>query len=156
MKDHSAMKKHTVRVHPSVDNLPRENQLAWHIASFAANCGQLDADVVEMIACRIVDNASVALAAINRAPVAAARAMALAHPRKGGGTVYGLPAHVRVDAEWAAWANATAVRELDFHDTFLAADYSHPGDAISPLIAVAQQMGLDGAALARGIAVSYE
>lgn len=156
MKDHSAMKKHTVRVHPSADNLPRENQLAWHIASFAANCGQLDADVVEMIACRIVDNASVALAAINRAPVAAARAMALAHPRKGGGTVYGLPAHVRVDAEWAAWANATAVRELDFHDTFLAADYSHPGDAISPLIAVAQQMGLDGAALARGIAVSYE
>jgi 2-methylcitrate dehydratase len=150
------MNKHTVLVHPSTAQLPREQQLAWHIASFAANCGPLDADVVKMIACRIVDNASVALAAINRAPVAAARAMALAHPRKKGATLYGLPAGTRVDAEWAAWANATAVRELDFHDTFLAADYSHPGDAISPLIAVAQQMGLDGAALARGIAVSYE
>lgn len=150
------MNKHSVRVHPSAANLPRENQLAWHIASFAANCGPLDADVVDMIACRIVDNASVGLAAINRAPVAAARAMALAHPRKGGGTLYGLPANMRVDAEWAAWANATAVRELDFHDTFLAADYSHPGDAISPLIAVAQQLGLDGAALARGIAVTYD
>jgi len=150
------MQKHSVRVHPSAANLPREQQLAWHIASFAANCGPLDADVVEMIACRIVDNASVGLAAINRAPVAAARAMALAHPRKGGATLYGIAGTTRVDAEWAAWANATAVRELDFHDTFLAADYSHPGDAISPLLAVAQQVGLDGAALARGIAVSYE
>ena len=111
---------------------------------------------VEMIACRIVDNASVGLAAINRAPVAAARAMALAHPRKAGATLYGLGSSTRVDAEWAAWANATAVRELDFHDTFLAADYSHPGDSISPLIAVAQQLGLDGAALSRGIAVAYE
>ena len=31
------------------------------------------------------------------------------------------------------------MRELDFHDTFLAADYSHPGDNIPPLISVAQQ-----------------
>ncbi|MET3897186.1 2-methylcitrate dehydratase [Devosia sp. UYZn731] len=150
------MNTHDVKVHASAANLPRQQQLAWHIAEFAAHCGPIDADVREMIACRIVDNASVALAAINRAPVAAARAMALAHPRKGGATLYGLDASTRVDAEWAAWANATAVRELDFHDTFLAADYSHPGDSLSPLIAVAQQMGLDGAALARGAAVAYE
>lgn len=145
-----------VRVHPSSAHLPREQQLAWHIGNFAANCGPIDNDVNDMIACRIVDNASVALAAINRAPVAAARAMALAHPRKGGATLYGMDQAMRVDAEWAAWANATAVRELDFHDTFLAADYSHPGDSISPLMAVAQQMKLDGAALSRGIAVAYE
>jgi 2-methylcitrate dehydratase len=150
------MKKYTVQVHPSAARLPREQQLAWHIASFAAHCGPLDDDVTRMISCRIVDNASVALAAINRAPVAAARAMALAHPRRRGATLYGLSPATRVDAEWAAWANATAVRELDFHDTFLAADYSHPGDCVPALIAAAQQMGLDGAALARGIAVSYE
>lgn len=150
------MKTHEVRVHPSSARLPREEQLAWQIARYAADPGPLDGDVVEMIACRIVDNASVALAAINRRPVASARAMALGHPRRGGATLYGLPAGRRFDAEWAAWANATAVRELDYHDTFLAAEYSHPADAISPLIAVAQQMGLDGAALARGIAVHYE
>jgi 2-methylcitrate dehydratase len=150
------MIKHDVKVHPSADNLPRESQLAWAIARFAANVGAIEDDVREMIACRIVDNASVGLAAINRAPVAAARAMALAHPRKKGATLYGLAPSTRVDAEWAAWANATAVRELDYHDTFLAADYAHPGDAISPLIAVAQQMGLDGKALTRGIAVAYE
>ncbi|AEM41123.1 MmgE/PrpD family protein [Ketogulonicigenium vulgare] len=150
------MKTYEVRVHPSAAQLPRDEQLAWHIASFAANPGALDADVLEMIACRIVDNASVALAAINRRPVASARAMALGHPRKGGATLYGLPSTQRFDAEWAAWANATAVRELDYHDTFLAAEYSHPADAISPLIAVAQQMGVTGADLARGIAVHYE
>ncbi|HTN60013.1 MAG TPA: MmgE/PrpD family protein [Devosia sp.] len=150
------MQTHEIKVHASAANLPREQQLAWHMARFAHDVGPLDANVVEMIACRIVDNASVALAAINRAPVAAARAMALAHPRRGGSTLYGLGKAVRVDAEWAAWANATAVRELDYHDTFLAADYAHPADCIAPLIAVAQQMGLDGAALARGIAVSYE
>src|SRR6185369_9758065 len=39
---------------------------------------------------------------------------------------------------------------------FLAADYSHPGDNIPPLLAVAQQCGRDGAALVRGIATAYE
>ena len=61
------------------------------------------------------------IAAIARAPVACARAQALAHPRPGGATLFGLPATTQVDAEWAAWANGTAVRELDFHDTFLMA-----------------------------------
>ena len=150
------MKTHRVRVHPSSDLLAREEQLAWNIAEVAAAARSLDDDVVEMIACRIVDNAAVALAAINRGPVAAARAMALAHPREAGATLFGLPSSTRVHAEWAAWANATAVRELDFHDTFLAADYAHPGDSIQPLVAVAQQTGRSGADLARAIAIAYE
>jgi 2-methylcitrate dehydratase len=49
-----------------------------------------------------------------------------------------------------------AVRELDFHDTFLGAEYAHPGDNIPPVLAVAQHRGLDGAALVRGIAAGYE
>ena len=91
-----------------------------------------------------------------RRPVASARAQALAHPFQPGATVFGLSAHRRVSPEWAAWANGVAVRELDFHDTFLAADYSHPGDNIPPILAVAQHCGLDGAALVRGIATGYE
>ncbi|MDQ3558123.1 MAG: MmgE/PrpD family protein [Pseudomonadota bacterium] len=150
------MIRHHVRVHPSAANLPREEQLAWKIAEVGVSAMELDADVLEMIACRVVDNAGVALAAINRHPVATARAMALAHPRPGGATLFGLPASTRVHAEWAAWANATAVRELDFHDTFLAADYAHPGDSIQPILAVAQQTGRGGADLARAIAVAYE
>jgi hypothetical protein len=151
-----ALIAHEVRVHPSADRLPREAQLAWKIAEVATGGGAVEPAVAAMAACRVVDNAAVALAAVNRAPVAAARAMALAHPRAGGARLFGLPEAVRVDAEWAAWANATAVRELDFHDTFLAADYAHPGDSIAPLLAVAEQTGRDGAALVRAIAVAYE
>ncbi|BDH58838.1 hypothetical protein MTP03_37770 [Tsukamurella sp. PLM1] len=58
--------------------------------------------------------------------------------------------------EWAAWANGAAVRELDFHDTFLAAEYSHPGDNIPPIVATAQHRGSTGADLIRGLATGYE
>lgn len=149
------MIRHEVRVHPSAARLPREQQLAWKLAELA-RVPAIDPDTAELVAARVIDNAGVALAAINRKPVAAARAMALANPRPSGATLFGLGPDLTVPAEWAAWANATAVRELDFHDTFLAADYAHPGDNIAPLLAVAQQTGRDGAALARAIAIAYE
>ncbi len=147
---------HQVRVHPEADRLPAAGQLAWKIAEVAADPVAVAPAVAEMIINRIIDNAAVAVAAINRHPVAAARAQALAHPRAAGATVFGCPADIRVHAEWAAWANGTAVRELDYHDTFLAAEYSHPGDNIPPLLAVAQQCGRSGADLLRGIATGYE
>jgi 2-methylcitrate dehydratase len=109
-----------------------------------------------MIINRVIDNAAVAVASINRHPVVSARAQALAHARPGGATVFGCGPEVRVHAEWAAWANGTAVRELDYHDTFLAAEYSHPGDNIPPILAVAQQTGQNGADLVRAIATGYE
>jgi 2-methylcitrate dehydratase len=150
------MKLHDVTVHPEADRLARQDQLAWKIASVASDPVAVEPEVVEMIGNRIIDNASVAMAAINRHPVATARAQALAHPRPGGATVFGCAPDVRVHAEWAAWANGTAVRELDYHDTFLAAEYSHPGDNIPPILATAQQTGRDGAALVRAIATGYE
>jgi 2-methylcitrate dehydratase len=113
-------------------------------------------DVEEMIVNRIIDNAGVALAAINRPPVIHARAQALAHPRADGACLLGINTVERFEAEWAAWANGVAVRELDMHDTFLAADYSHPADNIPPLLAVAQQCGCTGAQLLRAIAVAYD
>ncbi len=147
---------HDVRVHPEKDRLPRAQQLAWKIAEVAADKVPVAADVAEMIVNRVIDNASVAIAAINRRPVTSARTQALAHPRAGGATVFGCGPEVRVHAEWAAWANGTAVRELDYHDTFLAAEYSHPGDNIPPILATAQQTGRSGAELVRGIATGYE
>ena len=45
----------------------------------------VDKDVQEMIINRIIDNASVAIAAINRRPVVSARGMALGHAKKAGG-----------------------------------------------------------------------
>lgn len=80
-----------------------------------------------MIISRMIDNAAVAAASLARRPVASAREQALCHPFKRGATVFGMTDATRVSPEWAAWANGTAVRELEFHDTFPAADYSHPG-----------------------------
>jgi len=150
------MKLHPVKVYPSKALLPREEQLAWKIAGVAADRVAVQKPVTEMIINRIIDNAAVAIAAINRSAPTAARAMALGHPRKGGAAVFGLPASKGVSPEWAAWANGTAVRELDMHDTFLAADYSHPGDNIPPILAVAQSLERSGRELIRGIATGYE
>ncbi|MYX25494.1 MmgE/PrpD family protein [Streptomyces sp. SID8381] len=149
------MIEHHVRVHPSADRLPREDQLAWKLAAVATGTGDLDPDSVTMAVNRVIDNASVAVASLLRRPVAVARAQATAHRgATPGASVFGSTA--RVTPEWAAWANGTAVRELDFHDTYLAADYSHPGDNIPPLLAVAQHTGRTGADLLRGIVAAYE
>ncbi|MHA1108902.1 MAG: MmgE/PrpD family protein, partial [Alphaproteobacteria bacterium] len=150
------MRNHNVKVYPSKQELAREDQLAWKIAAVATDPAPIEAAVADMVINRIIDNASVAIASINRTPPACARAQALGHPREGGATIFGLPNDQRFDAEWAAWANGTAVRELDYHDTYLAADYSHPGDNIPPLLAVAQQTGKGGADLLSGIVTGYE
>ena len=147
---------HDVRVHPSKDTLQREDQLAWKIAAVAADPVAVERDVMDMIVNRIIDNAAVAIASVNRQAPTSARGMALGHPRRNGATVFGVADAERFSPEWAAWANGTAVRELDMHDTFLAADYSHPGDNIPPILAVAQTMGKSGADLIRGLATGYE
>ncbi|MDA1359584.1 MmgE/PrpD family protein [Glycomyces luteolus] len=150
------MIEHPVRVHASREHLPREAQLAWKLAEVARDPVPVEPEVAEMIGNRVIDNAAVAAASLARRPVANARAQAFAHPYRPGAAVFGAATEVRSSPEWAAWANGVAVRELDFHDTFLAADYSHPGDNIPPILAVAQHRGLDGAALVRGIATGYE
>ena len=76
-----SMITHHVKVYPSKIALPKTDQLAWKIASVAADKAAILPEVAEMVANRIIDNASVAIAAINREPVANARTQALAHPR---------------------------------------------------------------------------
>ena len=146
----------TVKVYPSKINLPKRKQLAWKIAEIASDNAKLDKNAIEMVINRIIDNASVAIASLNRKPVISSREMALRHPRKNGATLFGVNSKLKFDCEWVAWSNGTAVRELDFHDTFLAADYSHPGDNIPPLISVAQQNKKSGLDLLRGIITAYE
>ena len=80
-----------------------------------------------MVINRIIDNAAVAAASLT-----AARSPPRGHRRwptpctQGRDGLRCRPAHA-CSPEWAAWANGVAVRELDFHDTFLAAEYSPPG-----------------------------
>ncbi len=71
---------HTVRVYRSEQNLPRQDQLAWKIAEVATDPVAVAPEVTEMVINRIIDNAAVAVASLNRAPIVAARAQALDHP----------------------------------------------------------------------------
>ncbi|PSR69980.1 2-methylcitrate dehydratase [Nocardia sp. MDA0666] len=148
------MKNHLVRTHRSAEVFPRTEHLAWRIAEVATDPVAVAPDTEEMIVNRIIDNAAVAAASITRRPVADARAQALAHPYRPGSSVFGVPG--TYSPEWAAWANGVAVRELDFHDTFLASEYSHPGDNIPPILAAAQHAGRSGRDLVRGLATGYE
>tara|TARA_A100001011_G_scaffold281264_1_gene291260 strand:+ start:735 stop:2237 length:1503 start_codon:yes stop_codon:yes gene_type:complete len=150
------MRNIKVKVYPSASKIKKKQQLAWKIAEIASDKAKINDEAIEMVINRIIDNASVAIASFNRKPVISAREMALAHPKKNGATVFGINSKKKFDCEWAAWANGTAVRELDFHDTFLAADYSHPGDNIPPILAVAQQKKMSGKDLIKGIITGYE
>jgi 2-methylcitrate dehydratase len=148
------MLTHEVRARRSADDFPRSEHLAAKIAEVATDPVAVDPEIAEMVLNRIIDNAAVSAASVIRRPVTVAREQALAHPVKRGARVFGVQG--AYSAEWAAWANGVAVRELDFHDTFLAAEYSHPGDNIPPLVAVAQQLDVRGADLIRGLATAYE
>ncbi|ORV40063.1 2-methylcitrate dehydratase PrpD [Mycobacterium conspicuum] len=154
------MRIHEVRTRRSAEDFPRTDHLAWKIAEVAADLVAVPAETEAMVINRIIDNASVSAASVIRRPVSAARAQALAHPapsveaKAKGAKVFGVGGDY--SPEWAAWANGVAVRELDYHDTFLAAEYSHPGDNVPALVAVAQHLGIGGTDLIRGIATGYE
>ncbi|WP_343710723.1 2-methylcitrate dehydratase PrpD [Mycobacterium sp.] len=148
------MHRYPVRAHRSADQFPRTEHLASKIAEVAADPVAVEPQTETMVLNRIIDNAAVSAASVLRRPVTVARRQALAHRARPCAAVFGVDGSYA--AEWAAWANGVGVRELDFHDTFLAAEYSHPGDNIPPLVAVAQQLSASGADLIRGLATAYE
>ena len=84
---------HDVKVSPSKAGLKREDQLAWKIAGVAADKVAVTKDVAAMIVNRIIDNASVAIASVNRHAIVSARDMALARPNKNGASVFGVAVH---------------------------------------------------------------
>jgi hypothetical protein len=63
------VKEHHVRVYKSEENLAREDQLAHKIATVAADPVPVTGEVTDMVINRIIDNASVAIASLNRAPI---------------------------------------------------------------------------------------
>ncbi len=154
------MREHELRTYRSDEGLERREQLAWKLAALAADDVPSEPDVTAMIINRVIDDAAVAMASLARAPVVAARDQARHHGAAPGSTIWGESSTLRVSPEWAAWANGVAVRELDFHDTYLAAEYAHPGDNVPAMFAVAQHLrerrGLVGHDVVRALATAYE
>ena len=81
---------HNIKVYPSKIYLPKKKQLAWKIAEIATDNARLNNDSIEMAINRIIDNASVAIASLNRKSVISAREMAMGHLRKSGSTIFGI------------------------------------------------------------------
>ena len=84
------MKKLIVKVYPSKFKLKKKSQLAWKLSEVATDNAPLNDMSVEMSINRIIDNASVAIASLNRKSVITARQMAMRHPRKNGASIFGL------------------------------------------------------------------
>ena len=150
------MKKFNINIQQPGEKLKKENQLAFRIAVMSSEDWNLTDEITEMVGNRIIDNAGVAVAALNREAVKIARAQAMQFENKNGATLFGLEDNKKYDCQWAAWANAVAVRELDFHDNIMAKETCHPGDCIPTILAVAQQKNCNGEDLVKAIATSYE
>ena len=73
------MRNIKVRVYKSSAKLKKEDQLAWKIAEIASDKASINEDAIDMVINRIIDNASVAIASLNRKPVISSREMALKH-----------------------------------------------------------------------------
>jgi 2-methylcitrate dehydratase len=111
-------------------------------------------DTVHEVERRILDAIGVAVAGSDEPAAIAARAVAAQEPLSAGALVWGT--HDRSSAETAGFANATAVRCLDFNDAYLSREPLHPSDAIAPLLALAETERRSGADLVAAIAVAYE
>ena len=85
------MKNHLVRSYSSKETLERVDELAWKLAALAADKVPVEKEVADMVINRVIDNAAVAIAAINRLPPSTARSQAIAHPNEGGATLFSLP-----------------------------------------------------------------
>ena len=88
---------HRVKVYPSKIHLPKKKQLAWKIAEIASDNSKLNKKSVDMVINRIIDNASVAIASLNRKAVISSREMALKHKRNNGATLFGVNSKIKVD-----------------------------------------------------------
>jgi 2-methylcitrate dehydratase len=103
---------------------------------------------------RVLDAIGVAVAGFDEEAPAAARAVVAREPRTDGAVVWGTGA--RAAPELAGFANAAAVRCLDYNDTYLSREPLHPSDAIPPLLALAETEGRSGRELIAAVAVAYE
>ena len=78
------MKKFNINVQQPGEKLKKESQLAYRIAVMASEDWQLTNEITEMVGNRIIDNAGVAVAAINREAVKIARSQAMQFENKKG------------------------------------------------------------------------
>lgn len=110
--------------------------------------------VVHEVKRRVLDSLGCAMGAWHNEPGVVARTVASTLSAQRGSTLIGT-AH-RAPSDWAAFANGTIVRYLDYNDTYLSKEPAHPSDNIPAALAVAESVGASGRELMAAIALAYE
>ena len=126
------------------------------LAEFASGVTyeNLSEEVINEVKRRVIDTFACLISGYQYDASTAARKLAYRYEKDKGATVIGTDRKVAVDL--ATLANGTAIRYLDYNDTYLSVEPLHPSDVIAPLLALAEERGLSGKRLIVAIAVSYE
>lgn len=126
------------------------------LAQFASQItfDDLSDEVIKEAKRRVIDTLGCLVSGYNQDATIAARKLALQYQTNSGATIIGTDRKVHADV--AALANGTAIRYLDFNDTYLSVEPQHPSDTIAPLLALAEARELPASDLLTAIVVAYE
>lgn len=126
------------------------------LAEFAnrINYTDLSEDVLKEAKRRVIDTLGCLLSGYDKDATVAARKLALHYQVDGGATIIGTDQKAHADV--ATLANGTAIRYLDFNDTYLSVEPQHPSDTIAPLLALAEARKIPATDLLTSIVVAYE
>ncbi len=134
----------------------RPQTLAEKLARFSKKIAfqDLPKPVVHEVKRRLIDTLGCALGGWRSTPCKIARKMATRAPLEDGATVLGTM--LKTTPDLAAFANGTAIRYLDYNDTYLAKEPAHPSDNISAALAVGEIAKASGKHLIEAILIGYE
>lgn len=111
-------------------------------------------DVVHEVKRRLIDTLGCALGGWRSPPCKITRKIAGRTVWEKGATLLGTD--LKTTPDLAAFANGTAIRYLDYNDTYLSKEPAHPSDNISAALAVAEAADAGGKPLIEAIVLAYE
>ena len=132
------------------------DRITKSLATFATGVSYdtLSEPVIAEVKRRVIDTLGCLMSGYEFDASTAARKLATYYEKEGGASLIGTNKKVAVD--YATFANGTAIRYLDYNDTYLSVEPLHPSDVIAPLFALAEERNISGKRLISAIAVAYE
>lgn len=115
---------------------------------------RLNASTVHEVKRRIIDSIACLYAGFDEEVSQISRTFSQNYRMESGATLIGTS--TKVPSEIAGFANGTAIRSLDFNDTYLSKEPQHPSDVIAPLLALAEENSIDMQRLIAAVALAYE
>lgn len=132
------------------------DRITKSLANFAERITyeDLSEEVIKEAKRRIIDTLGCLMSGYDQDATTAARKLANQYETNSGATIIGTTKKAHVDI--ATLANGTAIRYLDFNDTYLSVEPQHPSDTIAPLLALAESRNIATKDLITAVVVAYE